>query len=84
MTSLTPGQLPQMDERGLKVVIIDNCSTHKSNTLRELIEDQGMHFLLSRSTCYPYETCLGYELLFLPAYSPDYNPIEESFSCCED
>ena len=27
---------------------------------------------------------LGYKLLFLPAYSPDYNPIEESFSCCED
>jgi len=27
---------------------------------------------------------LGYELLFLPAYSLDYNPIEESFSCCKD
>lgn len=25
----------------------------------------------------------GCRLIFLPAYSPDYNPIEESFSSCE-
>jgi transposase len=47
VASLTPFQLPQMEEQGLKVVVMDNWSTHKSNALRELIEDQGMHILLS-------------------------------------
>jgi hypothetical protein len=40
-------QLPQMDEQGLKVIIMDNCNTHKSNTIRELIEDEGVCLLLS-------------------------------------
>lgn len=47
------------------VIILDNCSTHRTVALREIIEDSG---------------CL---LIFLPAYSPDFNPIEESFSCCK-
>ena len=51
MAFLTLFQLPQMEERGLRVVIMDNCSIHKSNALRELIEDQGMHFLLLSLTC---------------------------------
>lgn len=45
------------------VIVLDNCSTHKSTALREVVEQSG---------------CL---LIFLPPYSPDYNPIEESFSC---
>ena len=47
MASLTLAQLPQMDEHSLKVVVMDNCSTHKSIALRELIEDQGMYSSLS-------------------------------------
>lgn len=47
------------------VIVLDNCSTHRSAALREIVEASG---------------CL---LIFLPAYSPDFNPIEESFSCCE-
>lgn len=45
------------------VIVLDNCSTHKSDALREAVEASG---------------CL---LIFLPPYSPDFNPIEESFSC---
>ena len=70
-----------MDEQGLKVIVVDNCSTHKSIALREVIEEQGMpHSLLSYPTC-NVKQLIGYRLLFLPAYSPDLNPIEESFSC---
>ena len=42
---------------------MDNCSTHKSNAVREVIEAAGRR------------------LVFLPPYSPDFSPIEESFSC---
>ncbi|KAG2103369.1 uncharacterized protein F5147DRAFT_277755 [Suillus discolor] len=28
------------------------------------------------------DTFVGCLLVFLPPYSPDFNPIEESFSCC--
>ena len=45
------------------VFIMDNCATHKSDALREVIESAGRH------------------LVFLPPYSPDFSPIEESFSC---
>lgn len=50
--SLNPGE----------IVIMDNCSIHKRQKVRELIEARG---------------CL---LRFLPAYSPDFSPIEETFS----
>jgi transposase len=44
------------------VIVMDNLSAHKSERVRELIEDAGC------------------ELLYLPPYSPDLNPIEEAFS----
>lgn len=50
--TLRPGQ----------VVVIDNLSAHKSETVRELIE---------AAQC---------RLLFLPAYSPDFSPIELAYS----
>ncbi len=45
-----------------QIVIMDNLSAHKSERVRELIEESGC------------------EVLYLPPYSPDYNPIEEAFS----
>jgi|SRR5712672_3506866 hypothetical protein len=51
MASLTLGQLPQMDERALRVIVMDNCSTHKSTALRELIEDQGTLILPLCAMC---------------------------------
>jgi transposase len=45
------------------ILILDNCSIHKTRALREIVEGSGQ------------------VLVFLPPYSPDFNPIEESFSC---
>ncbi|KQN10212.1 transposase [Sphingobium sp. Leaf26] len=44
------------------VVIMDNLSSHKRASVRDLIEAAGA------------------TLLFLPPYSPDFNPIEKAFS----
>ena len=44
------------------IVIMDNLSSHKRASVRELIEGAGA------------------TLLFLPAYSPDFNPIEKAFA----
>jgi transposase len=41
-----------------QVVVMDNLWAHKSEEVRELIEERGC------------------EVLFLPPYSPEYNPIE--------
>ena len=41
---------------------MDNLAAHKSDRVRELIEERGA------------------ELLYLPPYSPDENPIEEAFA----
>jgi transposase len=45
-----------------QVVVLDGLGAHKTERVRELIEERGA------------------ELLFLPPYSPDLNPIEEAFS----
>lgn len=43
-------------------VILDNCSIHKGETIRALIEE------------------VGARLIYLPTYSPDFNPIENCWS----
>jgi transposase len=48
-------------EKG-QVVVVDGLGAHRTDKVRELIEERGA------------------ELLFLPSYSPDLNPIEEAFS----
>ena len=50
------------DLRRGDVVIMDNLSSHKRASVRDLIEAAGAR------------------LLFLPPYSPDFNPIEKAFS----
>ena len=45
-----------------QIVVMDNLGAHKTDRVRELIEERDC------------------ELLFLPTYSPDLNPIEEAFS----
>lgn len=50
--SLEPGQ----------AVVMDNLNIHKSERVRELVEEAGC------------------ELLYLPTYSPDLNPIEPAFA----
>lgn len=45
-----------------QVVVLDKLGAHRTQRIRELIEERGA------------------ELVFLPSYSPDLNPIEEAFS----
>jgi transposase len=45
-----------------QIVILDNLSTHKSETARRLVEAKGCRWV------------------FLPTYSPDFNPIEMMWS----
>lgn len=52
--------LPEL-EAGM-VIVLDNASFHKSETLREMVEEHKCR------------------LLFLPPYSPDFNPIEHYWS----
>ncbi len=47
---------------GQEVVVLDGLGAHRTERVRELIEERGA------------------DLLFLPSYSPDLNPIEEAFS----
>ena len=60
------------------VLILDNCNIHKSKALQEIIEAQGWSFASGYFMLLTFvEGCI---LKFLPPYSPDMNPIEESFS----
>ncbi|CAN5735759.1 hypothetical protein BH18ACT11_BH18ACT11_29920 [soil metagenome] len=45
-----------------QVVVLDGLGAHRTDRVRELVEQRGA------------------DLVFLPSYSPDYNPIEEAFS----
>ena len=54
-----------MQARQAKLVVMDNLGAHRPKRIRELIEGQGCGLLY---------------LPDLPAYFPDYNPIEEAFS----
>jgi transposase len=45
-----------------QVVVLDGLGAHRTERVRELVEERGT------------------DLLFLPSYSPDLNPIEEAFS----
>ena len=58
------GLLTRMNEFPLpnSVLVINNASIHKVDSIREMVKDRG--------------ACL----LYLPSYSPDFNPIELAFS----
>lgn len=60
------------------VLVMDNCAIHKSEALRVVVEGTGVFYITTTSSL-PNEGC---QLVFLPGYSPDLNPIEESFSAC--
>lgn len=63
------------------VVILDNCSIHHDEQLREIIVEECGEFSssldLSKLKCNLME---GACLVYLPPYSPNFNPIEEAFS----
>jgi transposase len=62
---------------------MDNCATHKAAELAELVQAKGKILYLLILFFNSQFFILGCILVFLPAYSPDLNPIEESFSACK-
>lgn len=61
------------------VVVMDNCRIHKAPEIRELIESRS-GFVHTRCLKCSDAVSRGLKLEFLPAYSPDFNPIELAFS----
>src|SRR5260370_25086997 len=63
------------------VIVLDNCSIHKHDSIKRLVQNRYVYFLndynVNVSADYNARGC---RMVFLPPYSPDYNPIEESFS----
>jgi transposase len=63
------------------VIVMDNCRIHKSPRIREMIETRFVLSYVFRSDIVLQNTTYsGMKLEFLPAYSPDFNPIEQAFS----
>lgn len=61
------------------VLILDNCNIHHAKEVRQLVEDDAGIMLLPFALFFP-DIHIGCRLLYLPPYSPDFNPIEEAFA----
>lgn len=64
------------------VIVCDNASAHHFEDLREMVEERYVWFRkynLAQSLIL-VNNSRGCKLRYLPAYSPDFNPIEEGFS----
>jgi transposase len=62
------------------VLVMDNCSIHHGPEVAALCAERyvsfhALFFVLKAKPCYS-----GVRLYYLPPYSPDLNPIEESFA----
>jgi transposase len=65
------------------ILVMDNCRIHHNVELVDIVNAAGMSrnpLLMIPNLIPHHQGCL---LIYLPAYSPDLNPIEESFSTCE-
>lgn len=64
------------------MLILDNCSIHHADEVRQLVEEEARKYLfLLLAVQLALTVILECRLIFLPPYSPDYNPIEQAFSC---
>lgn len=62
------------------VLVLDNCCIHHAEEIWHLIEDEA-HMLISLLFNSHFSSVvIECKLVFLPPYSPDYNPIEQAFS----
>jgi len=64
------------------VLLLDNCRIHKCEELQEVLKSKGL-YLSHACECWA-NIGIGCILKFIPPYSPDLNPIEESFSAGEE
>lgn len=64
------------------VLLLDNASIHKSRELEDLVHARYATSYSSSDPSVPIPLTIssGMHLLYLPPYSPDFNPIEEAFS----
>jgi hypothetical protein len=62
------------------VIVMDNCPIHKFPQIRALIADRSDCFLVSPNSQLISNLLSGMHCVFLPPYSPNYNPIELAFS----
>lgn len=63
------------------VLVMDNCRIHHTDLLQEVLNENG-ELEASNVQNFTNMSFPGVMILFLPPYSPDLNPIEESFSTC--
>ena len=61
---------------------MDNCSIHHDEEVRKLIVDEcgTLTWMFYSHLKLAEVYYLGARLIYLPPYSPDFNPIEEAFS----
>jgi transposase len=76
-------QLPQMNpypaERS--ILVLDNCHIHHNDAIVELVHAAGKMTRSRKDNI--SDNPIGCLILYRPPYSPDLNPIEESFSKCK-
>jgi transposase len=63
------------------VIVMDNASIHKSADLLQMVEERYVQSLDFKWLDIWLILNSGMRLLYLSPYSPDFNPIEEAFSC---
>jgi hypothetical protein len=61
------------------VIVMDNCRIHHNPLIREMIETRCVCWTVDL-LCVVNARRSGMRLEYLPAYSPDFNPIEQAFS----
>jgi transposase len=61
------------------VLVMDNCKIHTSDEIHHLLKEEAGWFL-QLSNISETNSYIGLKLVFLPLYSPDYNPIEMAFA----
>jgi len=62
------------------VLVMDNCRIHHVEGVEGLCAERCVYSVLYHIGCFIYSFSRGVKLLYLPPYSPDFNPIEECFS----
>lgn len=72
LTSPFPGKL--------SVLVMDNAKIHHREDILELVEPYGNTYILIYLFAFLLTAISGVRIVFLPPYSPDFNPIEEAFS----
>jgi transposase len=75
------GLLDQMNPFPAKnsVIVMDNCRVHHADFILQMILDRYAFIFISIQT-FLSNLSRGMKYVFLPAYSPDFNPIELAFS----